>query len=173
MSSLFRLRPRYRLRSALSAAELRGRLAAALASPDATCRGQVDDDKIEIVPRGEHHFWTPELRARVDDAADGSLLVGAFGPTPAVWTLFTIIYIHLAFIAVAGCVYAMAQLTLGHSPTAAWAAPICLALALLLRLGVHIGQNLGADQIETVSAFVAGAVGGDGRVGNREAGPVP
>jgi hypothetical protein len=162
VSSLFRLRPRYRLRSPLRPGELRARLAAALASPDASCRGQVDDDKIELVPRGDHHFWTPELRARVDDAddGDGSVLAGKFGPTPAVWTLFTIIYIHLAFIAVAGSVYAMAQLTLGHPPSAAWAVPICLALALLLRLGVQIGQSLGADQIETIRAFVAGAVGG-------------
>jgi hypothetical protein len=161
VNSLFRIRPRYRLRSPLSADEVRARVVAGVKGEGSRCRGSVDERKVELMARGEHHVWSPELRAYVVDEPDGgSTMVGRFGPSPAVWTMFAAIYLHLAFITVAGLVYATAQLTLGDPPTAALAAPAALVLALLVRLVAHVGQNLGANEMTVIRTFVAETVPG-------------
>lgn len=148
------MRPRYEVRSAASPAEFRARVASAIADPNAICHGLVDDHKLELMARGEHHFWSPELRAYVEADGDGSRATGRFGPKPAVWTLFVAVYIHLAFAGVAGLVYAMAQLTLGRSPTALIAVPVALVVAVIVRFAVGVGQNLGADEMDLIRDFV-------------------
>lgn len=153
--SLFRLRPEYERRTELPPAAVRDRVSAALAEQGAACSGEVDDDKIHIMTRGEHHFWSPELRARIDPAAAGAHLYGRFGPRPAVWTMFMVIYAHLAFAAIAGGCYAMAQLALGRSPTAALALPIAVAVAVVVHVVARIGQRLGADEMDEIRAFLS------------------
>ncbi len=158
VGSLFRMRPQYELRVASEAREVRAKVSKALAVPGTPCRGQVEDHRIVLMTRSEHHFWSPELRMRVTDEEDGCLLTGRFGPRPAVWTMFAVIYAHLAFICVAGAVYAMAQLTLGRSPTALLAVPICVVVALVVRVIAGVGQNLGSDEMVELRRFVAQTV---------------
>jgi hypothetical protein len=108
--------------------------------------------------RGEHHFWSPELRARVESTDAGSHVVGRFGPRPSVWTMFMVIYAHLVFIAIAGGCYAMAQLALGRSPTAGWAIPAALVLAALVHLVARVGQRLGSDEMHDIRDFLTAAL---------------
>ena len=158
VSALFRMRPRYELRCDDAAVVVRRRIAAAMAVTEATCRGEVEEHRIVVMTNAEHHFWSPELRVAVVDGDSGCVLRGRFGPRPAVWTMFAAIYAHLIFIGVAGAMYAMAQLALGRTPTAAWTIPIVIVVAVLVRVVAHIGQSLGADEMQVIRRFMSSAV---------------
>lgn len=155
------MRPPYELSSSLAPDELQQRLARALAAPQAPCHGSVSDHQLELMARGERHFWSPQLRARIEPDHTGARIRGRFGPQPAVWTMFAVIYIHLAFIGAAGLIYATAQLALGRTPTAALAVPIVLVLAALVRVIARIGENLGSAQMDLIRRFVARALDHD------------
>ena len=130
------------------------RIADALTDAESDCEGKISRDKIELMARCEHHFWSPELRASLHPDGERTELRGRFSPKPAVWTMFMVIYIHLGFAAISGLVYASAQLTLERSPTALWAVPIALAAALLVYGASRIGQRLGAGEMQQITGFV-------------------
>ena len=110
------------------------------------------------IPHERRHYWSPQLQVGLDDR-DGRVQVnGLITPMPAVWTMFAGIYALILVLGFFGTMYGLAQWQLGHSPFALWSFP----LTLLLLGGVYgaalVGQRIGHDQTEELTAFLRGCL---------------
>jgi hypothetical protein len=112
---------------------------------------------VVAVPKAEQRIWSPWLYLDVhapeaeSPAADAATeVLGRFAPHPSVWTGFAFAYLVLTVGVMAGLVGAVAQLSLGHAPYAAWLVPGCLTLAAVLFVSARAGQQLAQEQMQTL-----------------------
>jgi len=154
------LRPLFLQRSNASAEAVTAALGEALRSEDASCTGRIREGRIEVVVRDEApHFWAPELRARIVEDEDSTRIEGYFAPKADTWTMFVAIYAATVFSTGIGVVFGLAQWQLGSSPWALWSLPVGAFAIFCVRLGAHIGQRWGADNIQTLRDFIKDSVG--------------
>ncbi len=123
------------------------------------------------VPEHQKHFWSPyltielspggtgvppvigEATNQVDepthrrDACATTHLHARFSPSPSLFTAIGFTYLALIVIACFALMWAGAQLTLGHTPHAAWIALLCAAGVALLWWISLIGQRLAYEQM--------------------------
>lgn len=145
-------RPRFDLRSKLGPQEIAARLKAHLRTSK-SMRGVALPDRIELSWAGEElRFWSPQLVADVRPEGDGAHLSARFGPDPYVWGMYVLTYLALGFLTLMAAAYGVAQLTLGQTPTALYAAPGGAVLAGLVYGASFVGQGLGSDQMYQLRA---------------------
>jgi hypothetical protein len=150
-----RLRPKFEATTEEPAELLLGRVSRELRARGCSVCGIATSDRIELhVPSERQHLWSPELRVTVERQGSETRLTGAYGPHPHVWTLYVGIYAGIAFAAFVVAVFGFAQWMMEREPAALYWLP---ALALL-GIGAHavafVGQGLGADQMDELSAFL-------------------
>lgn len=150
-----RPRPRFELRSPLSAAALLARIRGAIRA-EPKLRGLVlPHGRVEMtVAPAEQRVWSPQLIVDVDDQLEGSVLRARFGPHPHVWTLYIALYGGCIMLAIACLVFGAAQLSMGASPWALYLTPIAAFLAALVYGAAYVGQGLGADQMYELRRFL-------------------
>lgn len=141
-------RPRFTLHSPHSFATLRERVRA-FVKQTPTIRGTAYEGLIELsIDGNDHHFWSPQILARVKDNGDGtSTLDARFGPDPHVWALYVFVYATLLLVAIFALVWGFVQSTLGQPPRAALVAPAALVAAGLVYGASFVGQGLGSEQM--------------------------
>ena len=93
------------------------------------------------------------------EADEGSVVRGLFAPSAGVWTGFMFLYALLGMVALCGCMYGLAQWTLDRPPWALLGIPAAAGLALLVRLAAHLGQKLGAEEMQELRAFANESLG--------------
>jgi len=128
------------------------------------------------------HFWSPWLNIEVhpdpdpvtdpesdpgSERASGAASVdadlaarveGRFSPSPAIWTGFMMAWIGLGTLAFFAAIFALAQWSMDHPPTA------LMLLALLAPLGAalywvsQVGQRLARDQMHELYATLTDAL---------------
>ena len=52
----------------------------------------VDHHVVIDVPKGEEHFWSPQLHVEVEQDGEAAVVRGVLGPKPKIWTFF--IFLH-------------------------------------------------------------------------------
>lgn len=151
-----RPRPRFVLRSPLPPAEVAERVNEFIKS-SSRVRGIAFDHRIELAIDGdEHHFWSPQVVAKVAPAEDGGTRIEArFGPDPYVWAMYVFGYGTLTAVSVFSAMFGVAQLTLGQKPTAFYVAPGAAVLAALAFGASFVGQGLGSEQMYFLRATLA------------------
>lgn len=153
------LRPTYQSKQSGDPEGVIARMRAALDTPGAVCRGRVRAGRLEIaVHDAKPPFWAPELRARIYQDGDQTLIRGRFAPKPETWTMFLAIYAATIFSTGISTVFGLAQWQLGSSPWALWALPIGVAAICSVWLGARMGQRLGANDMETIRTFIRHAL---------------
>jgi hypothetical protein len=148
-------RPRFQLRSALPAAEIRKRVREFVAE-SSRVRGVTYDERYEVSMEGEElHFWSPQICVNVKPREDGGTDLDArLGPDPYVWTMYVFAYATLTVASVFASVFGLTQWTLGHSPTALYVAPAAAVTAALVYGASYVGQGLGAEQMYFLRATI-------------------
>ena len=151
-----RPRPRFVLRSPHSPTEVATRINDFVHS-SSRVRGIAFDHRIELAIDGEeHHFWSPQVVAKVAAADGGGAEIDArFGPDPYVWAMYVFGYGTLAAVSVFSAMFGIAQLTLHQPATAFFVAPAAAVLAGLVFGASFVGQGLGSDQMYFLRATLA------------------
>lgn len=150
-------------------------LAAQLHAPDAPVQGCILLYKAELTTCARAcHAWSPWLSVQFADTPAGrQLLSGRFAPHPNVWTGFMAMYGVLLMVGLLGTMFGVSQWILHTPPWALLAAPGALVLSLAVYGGALLGQRLGADEMQTLRAFVEQAVRAAGSAAALEDAPGP
>lgn len=144
------MRPRFEMTVNVSPEEALRRIQAWSSDPECACGIMTTQCQVDVlVPEQRRHVWSPWLTLKAVKLEEGGTkLTGRFAPHPSIWTLFMSLYALMAFIAIVGACWGMAQMTLDQSPWAFWAVPAATIIGVGLFVGSTIGQRLGHDQME-------------------------
>jgi hypothetical protein len=93
-----------------------------------------------IAPR-HRRFWSPALDTSMRQHPDGTLLIGCFGPHPALMTGYFFASIFLTFLATLSATWSYVQTTMGLSPHCLWGT----SLAILGLVGIWLSSRVGAS----------------------------
>ena len=159
-SSRPRMRPSFGLEIActpdrmMAAIERRRRLDAREIEGDVTRRHAV-----LRVPTHERKLWTPCLDLTVEPAggdpgAERTRIWGTFSPRPEIWTAFVFAMGTLAVLSLFASMFGIAQLALGHLPTALAIPLASVFLAAGLYAAALVGQGLSLTEMYRLRAFV-------------------
>lgn len=102
------------------------------------------------IPPVEHRLWTPHLSFYVCDLGPTPFIHARFAPRLEVWTLVWVVYLALAFSAFFSFIIAYSQWAIGETTWWHWLGLLALLAILALYLIAHIGQQLSADQMQTL-----------------------
>ncbi len=146
-------RPRFTLRTSLPPTEVRDRVNALIKRSRAV-RGIAFEHRVELAIAGvENHFWSPQIVAQVEPAADGgAVLACQFGPDPYVWALYVLLYAMMLGVFGFALLFGLVQLSLAMTPIGLYLAPLALVLAGLVFGASFVGQGLGVEQMYMLRA---------------------
>ena len=157
------IRPRFQKRVALSQAEALQRLQQALDHTDDEIIGMIADHHVVLkFPLAKQHYWSPQLALEVEEAEEGALIRGLFGPRPALWLMFMVIYAILGTLSLFIAIIGFSQLSLGLSAHILWALPAAAGVALFLYFSAKTGERLGQDEMERLQHFLNEALEQEG-----------
>ena len=113
----------------------------------------ISDEKI--------HYWSPHLTFRVEkspEKKEHTILSGLIGPRPNVWTMFMFVYFFTGILGFFISSYGIAQYNLGKFSYTLFAFPIAIVFMLTAYRAGKFGEQLGAEQIESLKDFIREAV---------------
>lgn len=91
------LKPRFKLKFAASKQEILQQFKESLGREDCMYKSQMVDHHVVIdVPKGEEHFWSPQLHVEIEEEGDKTLVKGILGPRPKIWTFFMFLHFIVA-----------------------------------------------------------------------------
>lgn len=150
----FRVRPRFKAISTLSAAQIQDAIQDGLEERSSDCVGiMITNHVILKIPTEERHFWSPQLSLNLEETDEGTEISGLYGPSPNVWTLFTFGYATIGVLSLFVTITGTSQLSLGRYAYELWALPVFAIIAAILYVFSQVGQKLGAEQTFTLHHF--------------------
>jgi len=157
------IRPRFQKQVAQSQAEVLQRLRQALERTDDEIIGMIADHHVVLkFPLAKQHYWSPQLALEVEEAEEGALIRGLFGPRPALWLMFMFIYAILGTLSLFIAIIGFSQLSLGLSAHILWALPVAAGVALFLFFSAKTGERLGQNEMERLQNFLNEALEHEG-----------
>lgn len=149
------IRPRFQRESLLSKDEVLHRLKTALDRRDQPVRGLIVDHHVTLkIPVEEQHFWSPQLSLEVEEAENGSLIRGLYGPRPSVWLMFVFFYAFLGFVSVIIAIIGFSEWSLGLPGRILWLLPAFAFITAMIYLSARAGQRLGHDETVRLQEFL-------------------
>lgn len=145
-----RMRPRFAVEVPAGAEAVVRALREAVAEAEPPLEGDLEPGHCVLrIPEARRSLWSPELDLTFEalEAARGVRVRCLFAPRPPVWTGFAFLYAALACAALAGLLYALAQLTLGEPPLALAVSAGALAAIGGVYAASFVGQGLAAAQM--------------------------
>lgn len=156
-----RLRPRIRIITQLSQAEILDRIGKRLKSSDSALEGQVVQEHAFIrIPENRQHYWSPELHVWAREEDNETIVYGVMGPKPKIWTMFMFFYTGVITSAFFGSSYGIIQLMLGMEAPFLWSIPLGLLGIALVFGAARYGQHRGGEQMVELQEFLEAAVNG-------------
>ena len=157
-TSLSHIRPRFDFLVPLGEEEALQRIDEEKAISKEKVIVRVEGDHVKLdVPINERHYWSPQISFRVESDEENperSRVKGVIGPRPAVWTMFTLIYLAIGTLGISLSFYGISKWMLGNFSNLVWALPISLLLMLSAYKAGKIGEKLGHDQVEVLKGFI-------------------
>ena len=156
-----RLRPRFERFSQLGTEEVRDRLRNAIRDSGGRLVGEVLEAHAQLMISGEgRHTWSPclWLTYRSPDERDDfqTQLRGLFGPRPAVWTLFALLYLTAACVAFFGAMFGWSQWLIDATPTGFYAVGGAAVVSGVLYIVGLSGKALAHDEMDELLSMVEG-----------------
>jgi len=150
-----RQRPRVEIPVPLPVERVSALLSEGLNNQECPCEGSVSRRHAWIHIRDQdRHFWSPTLDLSLEEAPEGTVLRGRFGPHPSVWTMFVFIYAGLGVLGTITGMYGLSQLILDQAPWAFAASAACFSLIGFVYGAAFIGQGLGGEQVAQIRIFL-------------------
>ncbi len=156
----FRFRPRFEHVTTRSSDELEEAFRSQQGDGLCACSAQVVQGHVVIkINQEDRHYWSPQLNINLEPGDGITTIKGLYGPSPAVWGMFTLAYgaiaVLLLFIAIIG----FSKKSLGMDAPILWLLPILAAAGIALYVASQLGQKFGADQTYRLHHFLEDVVG--------------
>jgi len=117
------------------------------------------------INRPFRRFWSPSMEALLRPHPEGTLIVGRFGPSPALMTGYFFAAILLSFLIALSLAWGWVQATMGESPR-------CLlgsSAGILGLVGIWVSSRVGTAWAHDQMAWLAETLDGVGEVRDDEA----
>jgi len=149
------MRPRFVVELPCDADQVMASLRDGLADAAEDVGGQLSERHAVLhVPDAQRRFWSTQLGLTVEpgppcpDGGPGpTRVLGIFSPHPEIWTGFVFAVGTLIGIGVFGSMYAVVQLTMGHTPWALLAPVLSTLVGALVYTSTLVGQGLAAAEM--------------------------
>ena len=156
----FAVRPRFKIETSQTEAEIAEKVKAALAKENAPCKGSIKHGYATLfIPEQQQHYWSPQLTLTLEKTEKGCILRGVYGPRPAVWTMFVFFYAVISFAIMVVTIIGLSRNSLDKSTTILWLVPILIMVVLSLYLVAFLGQKFGHNQMMILHRFVEKSTG--------------
>ncbi|MBK7476471.1 MAG: hypothetical protein IPN20_04140 [Haliscomenobacter sp.] len=143
----FRIRPRFRMEVEESPKEVEARFRKRAEAQGAPCSIVFFPQYIVLTPPvAEQQFWSPRLEVHLEEQGSGTFIRAWYGPSPHVWTFFTLGYGAIAILMLFLGIMGFSQWSLGMNAPILWALPVLAGAAVFLYIMGQTGQKLGAEQ---------------------------
>lgn len=150
----FRIRPRFRVVVPMAPEDVKDRFRAQITPQEAPCEASFFPQHIILrLPEDTRHLWSPRLEIALEPHEEGTLLRGLYGPSPQVWTFFTIGYGAIGVLSLFITIIGTSQLMLELPGRILWVLPFLGGMAFILYILSQTGQKLGAEQTFTLHHF--------------------
>lgn len=151
--SSFRIRPRFKHKVKGDKATIEGRIQEAL-SAEAYLTSTYLPGHIYIrVKPTIQHFWSPQLHLTFEEANDGVIVRGLYGPNPTLWAVFFFGYVALGLLTLFIGMWGLSRWSLGMPSQMLWSIPVFGVIALMMYFSAQAGQKLGAQQMFDIHHF--------------------
>jgi hypothetical protein len=158
--SSFRLRPRFQHITYSTLAEIEQLVKNELDLENIKCDLRIISGHIQMrIPKGERHFWSPQLDLSIEEEDEKTLIRGFYGPNPNTWALFTYGYVILGILFTFTSMWVLSKWTLDKAAPESWLLLIFALLALSLYLIAQFGQKIGAEQMYELHFFYQRVIG--------------
>jgi len=154
MDSL-KLRPRYKLESSKSVAQIMDGFLVNLRKSSEFVEGStlMNHAYLKIKPEFQH-YWSPELHVTVEETETGSLIRAVAGPKPKIWTMFMFLYSVVIVLFLFGCALGVSQWSLGMKAPWLWSMPASALAWLVILAAAKYGQKKGNKQLRILYDFM-------------------
>ena len=154
------IRPRFKIESELSAAQIEILLKENLSKENSDCKGSVNPGFATILmPEAEQHYWSPQLGLTYEKEESKTVIRGVYGPRPTVWTMFVFFYAIIGFAILIVGMIGLSHLSLDKPASILWLVPVLSVILLTLYLVAKFGQKMGQQQMQTLHKFTEEALG--------------
>lgn len=152
----FRIRPRFRFESSSCPEQIKKEMEEKLAKTHQKFLSKWTKGHLILKVKEEHiHYWSPQLDLVFEPKGENKTLIrGLYGPNPAIWTLFALLYGALTLSILFLSIYEGCKLNLGIIDSFSWGIPILFSLGIFLYFVSQIGQKLGAEQTFLLHHFL-------------------
>ncbi len=153
---LIEIRPRFKLKTVLSKEKVIENLTSGLEDDKSVLGRDVLDVFYLDIPKKDQRYWSPELRASIEDNEEenGSLIRVVIGPRHTVWLFFVFLYSFLGVICLFGGMYGMVQMSLGMSSFWVYCFPVMLILIGIVYLIAKLGQHATRDEMLHLTSYL-------------------
>lgn len=111
--------------------------------------------------RDLHRIWSPQINITFRELEDGTKVRGSIGPSGEIWLVFIFFYFLFALIFVGALLYALSQISLGHSSSLFLYISIFGLIALIgMYLVSYFGQYKSKKQIEYLYSWIENSLDG-------------
>ncbi len=150
----FRIRPRFRVVVPMAPEDVKDRFRERITPGESPCEASFFPQHIILrLPEDTQHLWSPRLEIALEPHEEGTLLRGLYGPSPQVWTFFTIGYGAIGILSLFITIIGTSQLMLELPGRILWVLPFLGGMGLFLYILSQTGQKLGAEQTFTLHHF--------------------
>ena len=153
--SIYNIRPRFRIETPYSTAELANKISEGLKNDSASLKGRViEGHALLFLPEEMQHYWSPQLTLTFEENEKSSTLIGMYGPRPAVWTMFVFFYAVVGFATIVISMLGLSYITLDKSANILWLVPVLLLVFLSIYLVSYSGKKMGREQMVILQQYV-------------------
>ncbi len=154
------LKPRFKLRYSESKEEIIEQFRTNLSDDKCRFPSKIVDHHIVIdVPKGEEHFWSPQLHVEVETEGEATIVKGILGPKPKIWTMFIFFHFAVALTFFVFFVIFYSNWSLGQDYTLSMV--MCILMPVLwvaLYFGGQLGKKFGYEQMQELHSVLIEAL---------------
>ena len=107
----------------------------------------LNDHAIFYIKTEQQHFWSPQLSLDVKEKDEKTFLVGMYGPSPKVWTMFMFFYMGAGIIGLFSLLFGLVQWSLNMNPYGLWVALTAIILEVIFYFVAQTGKQLAEKQM--------------------------
>jgi hypothetical protein len=158
------MRPRFSIDVSCSVDLVMEALRRGAERPEARIAGHFSERHgVITIPEDEREFWSTQLGITVEresSAVDGTprpaRVLGVFSPHPEIWTAYVFAIGTLTGVGVFGAMYAVVQLTVGHTPWALLVSLFAILAGGLVYTSTLVGQSLALGEMYHLRSYLDG-----------------
>jgi hypothetical protein len=155
------LRPRFQMELEQSCSQLIERFSEVKKTENKFHISCLDDHIFIKLPKGEQHFWSPQLHLEITEKSNNSCsILGFFGPNPTVWTMFMFFHVAVGIIFMVNATWMYSNQNLSNPIMLQIVIAVVLIIIwMLLYIAGRIGKRKGKPGMKELYGFMMETIG--------------